>query len=130
MSPETVLRQLFIKEMHPEIGVEPVESGAVNPGFPDLLLSVPGKDGLFPVELKVGKISNGTLTVKYRADQNAKQYELRRRTRHVYTVMYVPETGVYYVVRDYRERWKLNDLKECAVHCGTSLRGWKEELLK
>lgn len=105
MNPETEFRRRFIKAMAPEIGVEPIESGAINPGFPDLLLNIPRKDGLIPIELKIGVLKGGRVTIKYRADQNAKHHILRGRGKSVYTLVYVPAYDVHYLFNEYRESW-------------------------
>jgi hypothetical protein len=133
VNPETELRKRLIKALAPEIAVESVESGAVNPGFPDVLLAVPGADGLFPVELKVGTLVGKGLmetriVIKYRADQNAKNAELRRRIRNVWTLVGVE--GRYYVLRDYAQDWRVVDLDGVSIiWYGTDLGVFKLFLL-
>lgn len=124
MKPETALRQRVERVMsNGGIGVEPVESGAVNTGFPDLLLSVFGADGLIPLELKIGYLDpyEKIVRISYRADQMAKQYELRRRLRHAWTLIYVLESKTYYLIRDYRAAWEVTFLKQHSKWYDTDL---------
>lgn len=118
--PEDELRQRLIKALGPEIKIEPIESGAVNDGFPDLLLAVPGADGLFPIELKIGELTMDAIQrviIDYRPGQNAKHAELRRRIRNVWTLIFVPKLHYYYLVRNYQGFWNLPELREqCSWH--------------
>lgn len=129
---ETALRQRVVKALAPTIGVEPVESGAVNPGFPDVLLSIFGADGLIPVELKVGKLRamDGRVSIEYRADQMAKNYDLRRRIRFAWTLIYVTELKRYFLIRDYRAGWALADLEIQSKWVGDELKPLKTFLVE
>lgn len=133
MKPETALRQRVERALTDGgIGIEPVESGAVNPGFPDLLLSVFGADGLIPMELKIGEISEHdmTLRITYRADQMAKHYDLRRRLRYIWTLIYEPKTRHYFLIRDYRAGWPVSFLEAHSKWHSSNLKTLAEFIMK
>ena len=131
MRPEDSLRNELIVALAPHIAVECIETGAQNPGFNDVLLAVPGADGLYPTELKVGRLvdKDSVVEIDYRAAQNAKQAELRRRIRCVWTLVQVPEVSTFFLVRDYRASWPLRELSVRAIWSGTILTGLKAFLM-